>query len=91
MAKRFTAVIIIVNLLMGFLLYFSSQIVLFDFSGATVKGFNIFLIYGTPSQVGSVIIPIEWVMPNLPFYAFLILLIVNVLFIIKLLASRESK
>jgi hypothetical protein len=89
MKKRFASIIIIANIIMGSLLYLSSQIILFDFDGATVKGFNVFSIYGTPAQVGSVIVPIEWVMPNFPFYVFLLFLIVNAFFIVGLKLGKE--
>jgi hypothetical protein len=91
MTKRFTAIIIIANVIMGLLLYLSSQLVLFNLNGATVSGFNIFSIYVTPAQVGSVIVPIEWLMPNYPFYVFLLLLIVNACFIIKLLNEKSKQ
>ncbi len=90
MTRRFTAIIIIANVIMGLLLYLSSQLVLFNLNGATVSGFNIFSIYVTPAQVGSVIVPIVENMPNYPFYVFLLFLIVNACFIIKLL-SEEAK
>jgi hypothetical protein len=92
MTKRFTAIIIIItNIIMGLLLYLSSQLVLFNLNGATVSGFNIFSIYLTPTQVGSVIVPIEWNMPNFPFYVFPLFLMVNACFIIKLQRNKETK
>jgi hypothetical protein len=91
MTKRFTAIIIIANVIMGLLLYLSSQLVLSELNGATLSGFNISSIGITPTQVGPVIVPIEMVMPNFPFYIFLFFLIVNACFIIKLLISKETK
>jgi len=97
MTKRFTAIILIFNIIMGLLLYLSSQLVLFSLnapsqSPITVAGFDIFSIYVTPPQVGSgVILPLIWSIPNFPFYAFALFLIVNVFFIIKLQRSKESK
>jgi len=96
MTKRFTAIIIIANIIMGLLLFLSSQIVLLNLNTAPqnpviVTGFNIFSIYVAPPQVGSsVILPIVENMPNFPFYVFLLSLIVNACFIIKLL-SEETK
>ena len=46
MTKRFTAIIIIANVIMGLLLYLSSQLVLSELNGATLSGFNIFSISG---------------------------------------------
>jgi hypothetical protein len=97
MAKRFTAIIIIANVIMGLLLYLSSQLVLFNLNAppqnpVTIAGFTIFSIYVQPPQVGSgVILPLVWGIPNYPFYAFALFLIVNACFIIKLLISEESK
>jgi hypothetical protein len=97
MTKRFTGIIIIANVIMGLLLYFSSQLVLFSLNAppqnpVTVAGFNIFSIYLQPPQVGSgVILPLVWGMPNYPSYVFLLFLVVNACFIIKLLMSKETK
>ena len=96
MTKRFTGIIIIANVIMGLLLYLSSQLVLFNLNAppqnpVTVAGFTISTIYVQPPQVGSgVILPLVWGMPNYPFYVFVLFLIVNACFIIKLL-SEESK
>jgi hypothetical protein len=97
MTKRFAAVIIIANMVMGFLLYLSSQLVLFNLNAppqnpVTVAGFNIFTIYLQPPQVGSgVILPIVWGMPNYPIYAFATFLVVNAVFMVLLLRGEETK
>jgi hypothetical protein len=94
MTKRFTAVIIIVNLLLGLLLYLSSQSVLLTLSGETYPvrfAVGIFEIEVAYAPSLNPVPTIAWLMPNLPFYAFLILLIVNFLFVIKLLTSKETK
>ena len=97
MAKRFTAVIIIFNMIFGLLLYLSSQLLLFDLNAppqnpVTVDGFNIFTIFLQPPQVGSgVILPIVWGMPNYPIYAFAAFLVVNACFIILLISGKETK
>jgi hypothetical protein len=94
MAKRFTAIIIIANLIMGLLLYLSSQSVLTTLSSEAypvtfaVGIFSIEIGYA-PSL--TPVPQIVWGMPNYPFYVFLLLLIVNVFFMIKLLTSKESK
>ena len=96
MTKTFTAIIIIANIIMGLLLYLSSQLVLFNLNAppqnpVTVAGFDVFSIYVQPPQVGSgVIVPIVWNMPNYPFYVFLLSLIVNVLFIITLQRRKDK-
>jgi len=91
MAKRFTAIIIIANIIMGLLLYLSSQLVLSELNGSTLSGYSITSIGITPKQVGQVIVPIAMAMANYPFYVFVLFLIVNACFIIKLLISKETK
>jgi len=96
MTKRFTAIILIANIIMGLLLYLSSQLVLFNLNAppqnpVTVAGFNISTIYLQPPQVGSgVILPLVWGMPNYPFYVFVLFLIVNACFIIKLISESKQ-
>ncbi|MGD0450406.1 MAG: hypothetical protein ABSA79_05030 [Candidatus Bathyarchaeia archaeon] len=97
MTKRLTTIIVVANVIMGLLLYLSSQLVLFNINSpvqnpVTVAGFNIFTIYLQPPQVGSgVILPIVWGTPNYPFYAFATFLVVNACFIIILLRNKETK
>jgi hypothetical protein len=93
MTKRFTSIIITVNIIMILLMYLSSQLVLFNLNGATLSGFDAFSIYVSPSQVpGQVIVPIEWSMPNCPFYVFLLFLIVNACFaVVHVLQLRRNK
>jgi hypothetical protein len=92
MTKRFTAIILVANIIMGLLLYLSSQLLLSELNGSTLSGYSITSIGITPTQVpGQVIVPIAIEMANFPFFAFLLFLIVNVCFIIKLLASKETK
>ena len=97
MAKRFTAAIIIFNMIMGLFLYLSSQLMLFDLNSppqnpVTISGFNIFTIYLQPPQVGSgVILPIVWGIPNYPIYVFAPFVLVNVCFIVLLLKGKETK
>jgi hypothetical protein len=94
MAKRFTAIIIIANLIMGLLLYLSSQSVLTTLSREaypvtfTVGIFSIEIGYA-PSL--NPVPQIVWSILNFPSYVFLLLLIVNACFIIKLLMSKETK
>ena len=90
MAKRFAAVIITVNIILGVLLYLSSQLVLSDFNGSTITGFNIFSIGGAPSQVpGQAYPPIAWSIPNYPIYVLLSLLVVNACFIAVLIKQKK--
>jgi hypothetical protein len=91
MPKRFTAVIIIANIIMGLLLYLSSQFMLSEINGYVLTGFNLIQIDLAPAQTGQVIIPIAMAGANFPFYVFVLFLIVNACFIIKLLISKETK
>jgi len=92
MAKRFTAIILTANIIMGLLLYLSSQLVLSELNGATLSGYSITSIGITPKQIaGQVIVPIAMSMANFPFYVVVFFLIVNACFIIKLLISKETK
>ena len=94
MTKRFTAIIIIANLIMGLLLYLSSQSVLITLSKEAypvtfaVGIFSIEIGYA-PSL--TPVPQIVWGMPNSPSYVFLLFLIVNACFITKLLTSKETK
>jgi hypothetical protein len=91
MTKRFTAIIIIANIIMGMLLYLSSQLMLSEINGYVLTGYSLTQIGLAPAQTGQVIIPIAMVMANFPFYVFVLFLIVNACFIIKLLMSNETK
>ena len=91
MTKRFTAIILIANVIMGLLLYLSSQLVLSELNGATLSGYSITSIGITPTQVGQVIVPIAMSMANFPFYVFVLFLIVNACFIIKLLSEKSKQ
>jgi len=91
MTKRFTATIIIANVIMGLLLYLSSQLMLSEINGSVLTGYTLTAIGLAPAQTGQVIIPIAMSMGNFPFYVFILFLIVNACFIIKLLISKETK
>jgi len=91
MTKRFTAIIIIANVIMGLLLYLSSQLMLSEINGSVLTGYTLTTIGLAPAQTGQVIIPIAISMANFPFYVFILFLIVNACFIIKLLISKETK
>jgi hypothetical protein len=91
MTKRFTATIIIANVIMGLLLYLSSQLMLSEINGSVLTGYTLTTIGLAPAQTGQVIIPIAMSMANFPFYVFILFLIVNACFIIKLLISKETK
>jgi len=91
MTKRFTATIIIANVIMGLLLYLSSQLMLSETKGLVLTGYTLTTIGLAPAQTGQVIIPIAISMANFPFYVFILFLIVNACFIIKLLISKETK
>ena len=93
MAKRFTTNIIIANIIMGLLLYLSSQLELLNLRGFIVEGVNIFSIYtGFVEPAGSPPVPTSRLpLANFPFYVFLVFLIVNTYFIIKLHKDKETK
>ena len=97
MTTKLTTAIIIVNVIMGLLLFLSSQQVLFDLnappqSPVTVAGFNFFSINVQPPQVGSgIILPLARTIPNYPSYVFALFLVVDVIFIIKLQIDRKPK
>jgi ABC-type arginine transport system permease subunit len=93
MTKRFTAIIIIANIIMGLLLYVSSQVLLLHLTAThpylTVTGVDIDKIYIGAVQAPSSSIPLVITSyPNLPFYIFLLPLAANAYFIIKI--SRSS-
>jgi hypothetical protein len=97
MATKLTTAMVIANVLMSLLVYLSSQLVLFNLNAPpqnpiTVAGFNFFSINVQPPQVGSgVILPLAWAIPNYPSYFFALFLIVNALFMIKLLIDKKPK
>jgi hypothetical protein len=94
MAKRFTTIIVIANIVLGLLLYLSSQSVLTTLSNEaypvtfSVGIFSIEIGYA-PSL--TPVPQIVWSMPNYPFYVLILLLTVNAGFIVKLLTSKESR
>ena len=91
MSKRFTAIIIITNITMSLVLYLSSQLMLSEIKGSVLTGYSLTQIGLAPSQTGQVIIPIAMALANFPFYVFVLFLIVNAYFVIKLLISKETK
>ncbi|MGD0203469.1 MAG: hypothetical protein ABSC20_06135 [Candidatus Bathyarchaeia archaeon] len=96
-AKRFPVTIIIANIITGLLMFLSSQTMLSQLSGTMnnyvrVLGVNFWSIYVGAVQVGSSPIPLViWGELNLPSYVFMLSLMVNACFIIKLLISKEPK
>jgi hypothetical protein len=95
MTKRFTAIIIIANLIMSLLMYLSSQQMLFELNRrnpyVTATGVNFWSIYIGAVQVGSSPIPLVITSsPNLPSYVLIFTLIVNALFIIRLQRTKEA-
>jgi len=93
MTKRFTAIIIIANIIMGLLLYLSSQSVLTTLSREEYPVTFVVHISSIEIAYATSLTPapaLAWLMPNYLFYVFLLFLIVNACFIIKLL-SKESK
>lgn len=92
MAKRFTAIIIIFNVIMGLLLFLSSEVVLIALNGKIIEGAGIFIDSRFPYYPLSNAPPTFTApLPNFPFFIFLFSLIVNAYFIIKLQRSKETK
>jgi hypothetical protein len=92
MTKRFTAIILIANVIMSFLLYLSSQLVLSILNSATLSGFNIFSIHIWPTSENSPYLTVgPHAIPNFPFFVFVVFLLVNAYFIIKLQRDKETK
>jgi hypothetical protein len=94
LAKKFPAAIIISNVIIGLLLYFSSQATLSQLVGTMnsyvrVSGLNFLSFFVGAVQVGSSPIPLVILSePNLPSYVFMVSLILNAVFIIKLLSKK---
>jgi hypothetical protein len=81
--NRLTTSIILFNITVGLLLYFSSQLLLSSVKDVAISGLDIFSIAVAPKQVsGQVTHPLAWTIPNYPSYAFLLFLIGNACFII---------
>jgi hypothetical protein len=94
MAKRFTTIILIANIIMGLLLYLSSQSVLTTLSREEYPVTFVVHISSIEIAYAPSLTPvpqIAWSIPNFPFYVFILFLIVNACFMIKLLTSKETK
>ena len=95
MTKRFTAVVIVANVVMGLGLFLSSLFVLFAIVGyhppVVVIGVDVFSIQLAFAPSSSPVPQIAWSLPNYPVYVFLVSLIVNAFFIAKLLRRKETK
>ncbi len=95
-AKRLSLVIIFANLMVGFVMYLSSQSTLSSLVGSMnnylrVAGVNFWVFYVGAVQVGSSPIPLFIVgHPNLSSYVFLLFLMVNIFFTIVLLRSQRK-
>ena len=93
-AKKFPSAIISSNVIIGLLLYFSSQATLSQLV-ATMNGYvritgvSFLSFFVGAAQVGSSPIPLVIAsQPNLPSYVLLVSLIVNAVFIIRLLSKK---
>jgi hypothetical protein len=84
--------VIIANIIMGLLLYLSSQLVLSELTVATLSGFNVFSISIVPTSENPPYLTVgPHAIPNFPFYVFVVFLLVNAYFIIKLQRDKETK
>ncbi len=95
-AKRLPIVVIFANLIVGFVIYFSSQTTLSSLVGSMnnylhVTGVNFWLFYVGAVQVGSSPIPLVIVgHPNISSYVFLLFLLVNIFFTVVLLRNQRK-
>jgi hypothetical protein len=95
MTRRFTAITLIVNLIMGLLLYLASQAMLLHLASnhpvLTLTGVNLDKIYiGAVQPASSSSQLIITAYSNLPFYFLWLPLIVNAYFIIKVIRSSAT-
>jgi hypothetical protein len=94
LAKRFPLATIISNVIIGLFLYLSSQATLLQLVGTTnsyvrISGLSFLSFFEGAVQVGSSPVPLVIVSePNLPSYIFMVSMIVNVCFTIKLLYTK---
>ena len=62
MTKRFTAIILTANVIMGLLLFLSSQLMLSEINGNELTDYSFTQIGLAPAQTGEVINPIAMVL-----------------------------
>lgn len=95
MTKRFAATIILANVIMALVLFLSSLLVLLAIVGyhppVVVIGVDVFSIQLAFAPSSSPVPQIAWLLPNYPVYVFIVSLIVNAFFILKLQRSGETK
>ena len=89
-SNRFTTYVFIFNALMAFLLFLSSQFVLFILKGTIVQNVGIYIDYGFPSTPEGPIPTIHAPLPNYPLFVFISILIGNAILIL-LLRRRQKK
>jgi hypothetical protein len=90
MTKRFTAIIIIFNVIMDLILFLSIEQILFLIKDTIVGDVGIFIDVSFLSSIKYPPTLIE-PLPNYPLFIFIFTLVVNVFFIVKLRRSRETK
>ena len=89
-SKKLMQYMIIFNVVMGLLLFLSSELVLVLLNGRVVAGANIFIDFWYPYSSSEGPPPSVWLpMPNFPFFVFLFTSIVNAVFVLKLRRSKE--
>jgi hypothetical protein len=89
-SKRFAAYIVIFNALMAFLLFLSSQFVLYILNGTIVQDIGIYIDYGFPYTFPDAIPTAHAPLPNYPLFVFILTLIGNVILIL-LIRRRQNK
>ena len=89
-SKRFAAYIVIFNALMAFLLFLSSQFMLYILNGTIVQDIGIYIDYGFPYTFPDAIPTAHAPLPNYPLFVFILTLIGNVILIL-LIRRRQNK
>jgi hypothetical protein len=100
MAKTFTAVVIFVNILLGVLLFLSNESIIASLAAGShsqtpllVTNFSIFSYVTTYfTYPGSPVAPaLALSTPYYPFYIFMLALVLNICFIIKVLITKDKE
>ena len=89
-SKRFTAIIIVFNAIMGLLMFLSSEVILIAFEGKIIQGAGIFIDSAFPYHSFNAPPTAATPLPNYPFFVLIFALIVNSYFLIRL-RSKEQR
>ena len=90
-SNRFTIHVFIFNALMAFLLFLSSQFVLYILNGTIVQDIGIYIDYGFPyTALDAIYTGAHAPLPNYPLLVFILTLIGNAILIL-LIRRRQNK